>query len=197
MACNFCTRRAMFIFQETAPWRPDCHAGLKSRQNSHRRTGLGRSTPSTRHLPPGARGCSCYLSDTEQCGSFPYPNTSWHWRLHRSQGSGGRPGMCSLPEQLTTTGAESLSGSRDVSRPSRMGRRVKGLWLKSILCRKIFFKCLTTLWNHTGSVLLSVGVVQTHLCFMQKTRKRKIQLCRASLLYSQLSKLLSFLPTCL
>lgn len=132
MTCNFWTRKAMFIFQKPTPWRRDCHAGLKSRQKAHRRMSLGHSTPSTRHLSPGARGCSCYLSDTEQCHGFPCPNTSWRWRLPRSRGSGGRPGMCSAPAQPSPAGAAGPAWgaairSWDMSRPARMGHRVKGL----------------------------------------------------------------------
>lgn len=195
MACNFWTRKAMFIFQKRAPWRRDCHAGLKSRQKAQ-------DGPWAQHPAPGI----CLLGRGDALLSLLYRTVSQlsvskhilTLEIAQIPGSGGRPGMCSLLRAAQGAAGESLSGSSDMSRPSRMGCRVKGLWLKSILHRKIFSKCLTTLWNHTGSVLLSVGVVQTHLCFMWKTRKRKLQLCRASLLYrvSFPSCFPSVLPAC-
>lgn len=171
----------MFMFQDTAPWRRDCHAGLKSRQ----RAPEGRAM-AAQHPAPGVcllgRGAApvIYLIQSSVTAS--------RIQTHLDTGDCTDPRLWREardvpPPQQQLTPRKSLSGSSDMSRLSRMGHGVKGLWLKSILHREIFSKCLATLWNHTGSVLLSAGVVQTHLCFMRKTRKRKIQLCRASLLY--------------
>lgn len=150
MACNFWTRKAMFIFQSTAPWRCDCHPGLKSRQKAYRGTDPWQLN--TQHQASVSSGQGMLLLSSwyiPECHGFPYPNTSWHWRLHRSPSSGVRPGTCTRPRAAHRHGSRqrqcgvSLSESNDMSRLSRMGQGVKGLWLKSILHRKIFSKCLT------------------------------------------------------
>jgi len=119
---------------------------VKAQTESPQRDGLN-----TQHQTSASSGRGTLLLSrwyTPECRGFPYPNTSWHWRLHRSRSSGGRPGTCTRPGAAHHHGSrqrqrrESLSKSNDMSRPSQTGQRVKGLWLKSILHRKIFSKCL-------------------------------------------------------
>lgn len=156
---------------------------VKEQQKAHR--GMGPWWLNTQHRASVSSGGGTLLLSSwyipERHG-FLYPNTSWHWRLHRSQSSGERPGTCTRPGAAHHHGSRqrprgaSLSESSDMSWTSQMGLGVRGLRFKSILHRKknLFQMLGLKLWNNTGSVLLSVGVVQTHLCFKWESKKIKI-----------------------
>lgn len=150
MACKFQTRKAMFIFQRTAPWRCDCHPGLKSRQKARRGTGPQRLN--TQHQASVSSGEGTLLLSSwyiPECHGFPYPNTSWHWRLHRSQSSGVRPGTCIRPEQLTATGAGRGSVENHYQRAMtchgrlKRARGSKDYGSNPFFIERSFSKCLT------------------------------------------------------
>lgn len=151
MACNFWTRNAMFIFQRTAPWRCDCRPGLKSRQKACRGTGPWRLN--TQHQASVSSGGGMLLLSSwyiPECSGFPYPNTSWHWRLRRSRSSGVRPGMRTpLPEPLTATGAGRASVENRYQRAMTCHGRLdqargsKDYGSNPFFIEKVFSKCLT------------------------------------------------------
>lgn len=139
-----------------------------------------------------------------ECRGFPYPNTSWHWRLHRSQGSGGRPGPCTRPRAAHHHGSGSGGvGNRYQGAVTCHGRLGWAAGSKAYDSNPFFIeKSFPNAWLRyeitQGVCCYLWGGTDPPLLHAENQKKKKIQLCRGSLLYrvSFPSCFPSFLPAC-